>query len=135
MKKLAKGLFIIVAIMAVLMVLAVKGGIKITRASNSMKKAAEAVEVEEKEKEETKKELDGVILFQTSERKFLCYEIVYTDKTHEVALDLKQLVAILNDNTNKMYVQDSNGCVKEVDSESKTMTDLRMAHAISDDLQ
>ena len=133
MKKLAKGLFIMVAVMAVLMVLAVKGGIKITRASNSMKKAAEAVEVEEKE--ETKKELDGVILFQTSERKFLCYEIVYTDKTHEVALDLKQLVAILNDNTNKMYVQDSNGCVKEVDSESKTMTDLRMAHAISDDLQ
>lgn len=133
MKKLAKGLFIIVAIMAVLMVLAVKGGIKITRTTNSMKKAAEAVEVEEKE--ETKKELDSVILFQTSERKFLCYEIVYTDKTHEVALDLKQLVAILNDNTNKMYVQDSNGCVKEVDSESKTMTDLRMAHAISDDLQ
>lgn len=133
MKKLAKRLFIMVAIMVVLMVLAVKAGVKITRTTNNVRNVIEGVEVETKE--ENKKELDHVILFQTSEMKFLCYEIVYADKTHEVALDLKQLVAILNDNTNKMYVQDSNGSVKEVDAESKTMTDLRMAHAISDDLQ
>lgn len=131
MKKLAKRLFIMVAIMVVLMVLAVKAGVKITRTTNNVRNVMEAVEVETKE--ETKK-LDGVIMFMNSQRKFLCYQIIYTDGSFDVATDLNNIVDILNEQTNDMYVQNSDGKIQQVDVDTKKVNEIKMAHAISEDL-
>lgn len=132
MKKLAKRLFIMVAIMVVLMVLAVKAGVKITRTTNNVRNVMEAVEVETKE-EEIKK-LDGVIMFMNSQRKFLCYQIIYTDGSFDVATDLNNIVDILNEQTNDMYVQNSDGKIQQVDVDTKKVNEIKMAHAISEDL-
>lgn len=130
MKKLAKRLFIMVAIMAVLMVLAVKAGVKITRTTNNVRNVMEAVEVETEEN----KKLDGVIMFMNSQRKFLCYQIIYTDGSFDVATDLNNIVDILNEQTNDMYVQNSDGKIQQVDVDTKKVNEIKMAHAISEDL-
>ena len=131
MKKLAKRLFIMVAIMAVLMVLAVKAGVKITRTTNNVRNVMEAVEVETKEES---KKLDGVIMFMNSQRKFLCYQVIYTDGSFDVATDLNSMVDILNERTNDMYVQNSDGKIQQVDIDTKKVSEIKMAHAISEDL-
>ena len=131
MKKLAKRLFVMVAIMAVLMVLAVKAGVKITRTTNNIRNAVEAVEVETKEES---KKLDGVIMFMNSQRKFLCYQIIYTDGSFDVATDLNNIVDILNERTNDMYVQNSDGKIQQVAIDTKKINEIKMAHAISEDL-
>lgn len=92
-------------------------------------KVEEVVEVEE-----TKETLDGVILFMDSHRKFVCYQIIYNGGKFDVATSLQQLVDTLNDKTGKLYVQKDGGTVQEVDTETKTVRDIMMVTAISDDL-
>jgi hypothetical protein len=82
--------------------------------------------------EETK-ELDGVIVF-TKNGKFLVYQIIYTDGSFETALDLAMLVNSLNERTNKVYAQTGTGKVQEIDTESKKIVDIKMAHAETKDL-
>ena len=86
------------------------------------------------EQEETKETLDGVILFMDSHRKFVCYQIIYDGNKFEVVTSLQQLVDTLNDRTDKLYVQKDGGTVQEVDTETKTVKDIVIATAISDDL-
>ena len=85
-------------------------------------------------KEETKETLDGVILFLDSKRNFVCYQIIYDGRRFDVVTDLHQLVDTLNEKTDKLYVQKESGTVQEVDTETKTVKDIEMVTAISDDL-
>ena len=73
-------------------------------------------------------------MFMDGSRKFLCYQIIYTDGTFDVALNLTSMVDILNENTNDMYVQNSTGSVQKVDTKTKKIEEIKMAHAISEDL-
>lgn len=90
-------------------------------------------EVETVEVEEETKELDGVICF-TRSGKFLVYQIIFTDGSIVAANDLAMLVNVLNDKTDKTYVQTVTGKVQEVDTIERTVRDIKMAHAETKDL-
>jgi hypothetical protein len=62
------------------------------------------------------------------------YQIIYTDGSFETALDLAMLVNSLNERTNKVYAQTGTGKVQEIDTESKKIVDIKMAHAETKDL-
>lgn len=122
-------------VMAVMMVLVVALSDKIAITKNQVigKILNNKVEEVEVETTEETKELDGIIVF-TQNGKFLVYQIIYTDGSFETALDLAMLVNSLNERTNKVYAQTNTGKVQEIDVESKTVRDIRMAHAETKDL-
>jgi hypothetical protein len=119
-------------VMAVMMVLVVALSDKITLARDHVIGKILNNKVEEVETEETK-ELDGVILF-TKNGNFLVYQIIFTDGSIVAANDLAMLVNVLNDKTDKTYVQTETGKVQEVDTIELTVRDIKMAHAETKDL-
>ena len=133
----ARGFMVVTLVMIAILVIAAKAingdfdelkklGSKVTNPIEEIK-----VNVEQ---EETKKDLDGVIMFMDSSRKFLCYQVIYTDGTFDVALNLTSMVDVLNEQTNDMYVQTVTGAVQKVDTKTKRIEEIKMAHAISEDL-
>lgn len=133
----AKGFMVVTLVMIAILVITAKAangdfdGLK--KLGNKVTNPIEEIKVNV-EQEETKKDLDGVIMFMDSNRKFLCYQIIYTDGSFDVALNLTSMVDTLNEETNDMYVQNVTGAVQKVDTKTKKIEEIKMAHAISEDL-
>lgn len=131
----ARGFMVVTLVMIAILVIAAKAA---NGDFDGLKKLGKINPIEEikanVEQEETKKDLDGVIMFMDSNRKFLCYQIIYTDGSFDVALNLTSMVDTLNEETNDMYVQNVTGAVQKVDTKTKKIEEIKMAHAISNDL-